>query len=105
MSLSHFEASRGALAGVALWLGLRRSATAMVKSSAARDAHKTDWSDPGTCLTVAVLGCTGDLAKKKTYPALFALFLHDHMPEGTVVVGYARSDLDDARLRETLPPF
>ena len=74
----------------------------MVKSSAARDAHKTDWSDPGTCLTVAVLGCTGDLAKKKTYPALFALFLHDHMPEGTVVVGYARSDLDDARLRETL---
>ena len=102
VSLSHFEASRGALAGVALWLGLRRSATAMVKSSAARDAHKTDWSDPGTCLTVAVLGCTGDLAKKKTYPALFALFLHDHMPEGTVVVGYARSDLDDARLRETL---
>ena len=74
----------------------------MVKSSAARDAHKTDWSDTGTCLTVAVLGCTGDLAKKKTYPALFALFLHDHMPEGTVVVGYARSDLDDARLRETL---
>ena len=70
----------------------------MVKSSAARDAHKTDWSDPGTCLTVAVLGCTGDLAKKKTYPALFALFLHDHMPEGTAVVGYARSDLDDARL-------
>ncbi len=68
----------------------------------ARDAHKTDWSDPGVCLTVTVLGCTGDLAKKKTYPALFALFLHGHLPSGTMVVGYARSDLDDAALRNTL---
>ena len=68
----------------------------------ARDAHKTDWSDPGVSLTVTVLGCTGDLAKKKTYPALFALFLHGHLPSGTMVVGYARSDLDDAALRNTL---
>jgi glucose-6-phosphate 1-dehydrogenase len=77
----------------------------MVKSSAARDAHKTDWSDPGTCLTVAVLGCTGDLAKKKTYPALFALYLHKHLPRGTVVVGYARSDLDDDGLRDRVRSY
>ena len=72
---------------------------------APRDAHKTDWSDPSVCLTIAVLGCTGDLAKKKTYPALFALFLHDHMPKGTVVVGYARSDLDDTSLRERVREY
>lgn len=72
---------------------------------APRDAHKTDWSDPSVCLTIAVLGCTGDLAKKKTYPALFALFLHDHMPKGTVVVGYARSNLDDASLRERVREY
>lgn len=30
--------------------------------------------DEKLCFTVVVLGASGDLAKKKTYPALFALF-------------------------------
>ena len=72
---------------------------------APRDAHKTDWSDASVALTITVLGCTGDLAKKKTYPALFALYLHKHLPRGTVVVGYARSDLDDDGLRDRVRSY
>lgn len=30
--------------------------------------------DERLCFTVVVLGASGDLAKKKTYPALFALY-------------------------------
>ena len=67
-------------------------------------SDKTDWSDEHNVLTVTVLGCTGDLAKKKTYPALFALFLHEHMPPRTVVLGYARSPMTDETLRDKIRP-
>ena len=70
-----------------------------------KESHKTDWGDASVALTITVLGCTGDLAKKKTYPALFALYLHKHLPRGTVVVGYARSDLDDDGLRDRVRSY
>lgn len=38
-----------------------------------RDLHKCSIADK-LCLTVVVLGASGDLAKKKTFPALFTLF-------------------------------
>ncbi|KAI9293549.1 glucose-6-phosphate 1-dehydrogenase [Neoconidiobolus thromboides FSU 785] len=42
---------------------------------------------------IVVLGASGDLAKKKTFPALFGVFKHDYMPENTKIFGYARSDM------------
>lgn len=55
-------------------------------------------------LTIVVLGASGDLAKKKTYPALFQLYRAGLLPSHASVVGYARSDLDlndfRARLRD-----
>ncbi|KAG0060098.1 Glucose-6-phosphate 1-dehydrogenase, partial [Linnemannia elongata] len=41
-----------------------------------------------------VLGASGDLAKKKTFPALFGLFLHGHIAPTTRIVGYARTKMD-----------
>lgn len=58
-----------------------------------------------THLTVVVLGASGDLAKKKTYPALFELFRHDFLPENLDVIGYARSKLSDEDLRTKLRGF
>ncbi|RIB07694.1 glucose-6-P dehydrogenase [Gigaspora rosea] len=43
--------------------------------------------------TIIVLGASGDLAKKKTYPALFGLYRNGFLPEGTRIIGYARSNL------------
>jgi len=47
-----------------------------------------------------VLGASGDLAKKKIYPTLWALFRDKLMPEGTKIFGYARSKLSVSQLRE-----
>ncbi|CAG9464164.1 unnamed protein product [Pedinophyceae sp. YPF-701] len=54
----------------------------------------------GMVLSVAVLGASGDLAKKKTYPALFTLFAEGFLPKNVRIVGYARSAMDDEALRE-----
>jgi hypothetical protein len=40
--------------------------------------------------TFVVLGASGDLAKKKIYPVLWALFRDNLLPENTKFVGYAR---------------
>lgn len=43
--------------------------------------------------TIVVFGASGDLAKKKTLPALFGLFREGELPEDTQILGYARLDL------------
>jgi len=42
-------------------------------------------------LTVVVIGASGDLAKKKTYPSLFSLYCQNLLPRDTLIWGYARS--------------
>ncbi|KAL7422522.1 Glucose-6-phosphate 1-dehydrogenase [Cryptotrichosporon argae] len=44
---------------------------------------------------VVVLGASGDLAKKKTFPALFNLFRQGHLPGDLHIIGYARTKMDD----------
>lgn len=46
-------------------------------------------------LSIIVLGASGDLAKKKTFPALFDLFRHKYIPASVNIVGYARSSLSN----------
>lgn len=55
-------------------------------------------------LSIVVLGASGDLARKKTYPALFALYAKGFAPQHVQVVGYARSPLTDEALREQIRP-
>jgi glucose-6-phosphate 1-dehydrogenase len=43
-----------------------------------------------------VLGASGDLAKKKTFPALWGLFREGLLPSHARIVGYARSKLSTA---------
>lgn len=44
-------------------------------------------------LTIVVLGASGDLAKKKTFPALFSLYCEGFLPRHFRVVGFARSKM------------
>lgn len=46
-------------------------------------------------LTVVILGASGDLAKKKTFPALFQLYCDGLLPPHTSIVGYARTKMSD----------
>lgn len=45
-------------------------------------------------LSVVVFGASGDLAKRKTYPALFSLFCEGLLPPNVHIVGFARSKLE-----------
>ena len=47
-------------------------------------AEEVPASRPGeaeTTLSITVVGASGDLARKKIFPALFALFYEDFLPE------------------------
>lgn len=57
-------------------------------------------------LSMVVIGASGDLARKKIFPALFALFSQSLLPVDFRVFGFARSLMDDdgfrARIMEHL---
>ena len=57
-----------------------------------------DWSK--SALTIVVVGASGDLARKKIYPALFALFYDGHLPPHFSVFGFARSEMTDEAFRD-----
>ena len=52
-------------------------------------------------LTIIVLGASGDLAKKKLYPALFSLYYQKHLPVDNIqIVGYSRTDISNEKFHE-----
>lgn len=55
----------------------------------------------GDYVSIVVFGASGDLAKKKTFPALFGLYKEGQLPKNVNIIGYARSELsiDDLRSR------
>lgn len=56
-------------------------------------------------LSIIVFGASGDLAKKKTYPALEHLYMMNHLPVNTQIIGYARTKMDsDADFISKLSP-
>ncbi|KAF0293091.1 Glucose-6-phosphate 1-dehydrogenase [Amphibalanus amphitrite] len=52
-----------------------------------------------------IMGASGDLAKKKIYPAIWWLFRDKLLPENTSIVGYARSKLEVSDIREKCDKF
>jgi glucose-6-phosphate 1-dehydrogenase len=46
-----------------------------------------------------VIGASGDLAKKKTYPALFELWKANLLPSATTIRGFARTPNSHQQLR------
>lgn len=50
-------------------------------------------------LTVVIMGASGDLARTKIIPALYALYCQGYLPERLRVVGYARSEFTDDAFR------
>ena len=53
-------------------------------------------------LTILVIGASGDLAKKMTFPSLFSLYKYGYLPESTQICGYARSQKEDDEFRDGL---
>ena len=53
---------------------------------------------------IVVFGASGDLAKKKTFPALFGLYREGQLSNTAKIIGFARSNLSDDDLRERIKP-
>jgi glucose-6-phosphate 1-dehydrogenase len=49
--------------------------------------------------SIIVIGASGDLARKKVIPALFALYCQKLLPERVKIVGFARSNLTQEQFR------
>ncbi len=49
---------------------------------------------------LVIFGASGDLTARKLIPALYNLYLGNHLPENFVVLGVSRSDLTDGEFRK-----
>lgn len=58
-----------------------------------------DTKEESSTLSITVVGASGDLANKKIFPALFALFYEGCLPQDFSVFGYARTKLTHEELR------
>ncbi|CAA6664166.1 unnamed protein product [Spirodela intermedia] len=75
--------------------------TAIVRSPS--DDRDLDIVPETGCLSIIVLGASGDLAKKKTFPALYHLFKQGFLQSHEVhIFGYARTKLSDEGLRDRI---
>lgn len=72
------------------------SGTSLEESNDAAGFHMNE-DESTVCITV--VGASGDLAKKKIFPALFALYYEGCLPKHFTIFGYARSKMTDAELR------
>merc|ERR1712142_435135 len=52
-----------------------------------------------------VFGASGDLAKKKIYPTLWAIYKDNLLPPGTKFVGYSRSKISVDDIKERCKPW
>ena len=53
-------------------------------------------------LSIVVVGASGDLARRKIFPALFALHCQGFLPAGCRIFGFARSAFTHAEFRERI---
>jgi len=51
---------------------------------------------------IVVFGASGDLARKKTFPALFGLFREGYLSDTTRIIGYARTKMGDEEFRSRI---
>ena len=52
--------------------------------------------------SICVIGASGDLARKKIFPALFALYIENSLPEPFTVYGFARSEMTLDEFRDLI---
>ncbi|KAK9139113.1 hypothetical protein Scep_008794 [Stephania cephalantha] len=80
-------------------------AGSLSKSSFLLKAKSSRQSPPGgtvSSLCIAVIGATGELARRKVFPALFALYYSGFLPEDVGIFGYSRKNLTDEDLRSLI---
>ncbi|MCO5573362.1 hypothetical protein L7F22_027131 [Adiantum nelumboides] len=102
---SEFSSSSNSAAATALQDGI---ATKQIKDplspteEAASEGILPSLGEGESTVSITVIGASGDLAKKKIFPALFALFYEGCLPKHFTIFGYARSKMTDEDLRNMI---
>ncbi|XP_010419876.1 PREDICTED: glucose-6-phosphate 1-dehydrogenase 2, chloroplastic-like [Camelina sativa] len=78
--------------------GLKEEVLSVLSQDSAKVGAESDGQNKST-VSITVVGASGDLAKKKIFPALFALYYEGCLPEHFTIFGYSRSKMTDAELR------
>ncbi|KAJ7957521.1 Glucose-6-phosphate 1-dehydrogenase [Quillaja saponaria] len=78
---------------------LKEGLLSVISPEESKEAASFDISGNESTVSITVVGASGDLAKKKIFPALFALYYEDCLPKHFTIYGYARSKMTDAELR------
>ncbi|ESQ41250.1 hypothetical protein EUTSA_v10013032mg [Eutrema salsugineum] len=78
--------------------GLKDEVLSVLSQEAAKVGTESDGQNQST-VSITVVGASGDLAKKKIFPALFALYYEGCLPEHFTIYGYSRSKMTDVELR------
>ncbi|EFN53828.1 hypothetical protein CHLNCDRAFT_36395 [Chlorella variabilis] len=84
-----------------------RKASQLLESEPSFPSTRDCWHcgfERDLCLTIVVAGASGDLASKKTYPALQFLHHNGFLPRKVAIIGYARTQMSDEQLRTKLRP-
>ncbi|KAJ4753715.1 Glucose-6-phosphate 1-dehydrogenase [Rhynchospora pubera] len=71
-----------------------------IKPSNEHQHQNQDSTVPSLC--IAVIGATGELARSKVFPALFALYYSGYLPQNVGIFGYSRKKLSDMDLRDMI---
>ncbi len=58
-----------------------------------------------TPCNIVIIGASGDLTRRKLIPALFSLYCNELLPDQISIIGFARTDLDDQKFRDTIIRF
>ncbi|KAK4265069.1 hypothetical protein QN277_026170 [Acacia crassicarpa] len=78
---------------------LKDEILSVTSSKESEGSVNVDGDGNESTVSITVVGASGDLAKKKIFPALFALYYEDCLPKHFTIYGYARSKMTDAELR------
>ncbi len=62
-------------------------------------------NNPSDRLSIVVIGASGDLSRRKIFPALFALYCQNLLPKDFHVFGFARSDLDQEEFQSRIVEY
>ena len=53
-------------------------------------------------LSIIVVGASGDLAKRKIFPAIFSLYIQGLLPDNFEIIGFARTKFNDVDFRNLI---
>ncbi len=60
---------------------------------------RKEFSEHNIPTLLVIFGATGDLARRKLFPALFDLFRRDYLPDKFQILGFAHTDCDNKSFR------